>query len=293
MNSKGMKILIYLSLFSTLFSFGFIFLELKFFSYILISIVTLSLIFLLRELLNLENQSLSLKREINSKEIELKDIMEDIKKLESNSFEDRVEDSSIYLSKIIQKINSTIEREPEKIIKEVVVSENSENLDKISNKIERIDLDIPFDRDRLMEAFKELKSENLEVSNLTSQLNLKIDDIQSTLNLIEDVASQSELLSLNATIESARFGEDGKGFAIVASEMNKLSSKTEQATKDIKSIISFLTQEINYLESTVESLSLKLSGVEELVVDKCESRLSEFKDELENSIEEIKGCTQS
>ena len=57
--------------------------------------------------------------------------------------------------------------------------------------------------------------------------------MQSITQLINDVASQTSLLALNASIEAARAGEAGKGFAVVASEISNLAAKTKEATVNI------------------------------------------------------------
>lgn len=66
-------------------------------------------------------------------------------------------------------------------------------------------------------------------------LNKQITDIAS---LIADIASETNLLSLNASIEAARAGENGKGFAVVASEVRKLSEKTSEAVEKVNQIVS-------------------------------------------------------
>lgn len=74
------------------------------------------------------------------------------------------------------------------------------------------------------------------------------------IELIQGVASQTNLLSLNASIEAARAGEAGRGFAVVASEISTLASQTQAATEDIQSLINNITSEMDTVAKAINDL---------------------------------------
>jgi methyl-accepting chemotaxis protein/hemerythrin len=108
---------------------------------------------------------------------------------------------------------------------------------------------------RLMENI----AQRVNVSSQTVEgLGQRSDQIGAIVNTIQDIADQTNLLALNAAIEAARAGEQGRGFAVVADEVRALAERTTKATKEIASMIKTIQNETR---SAVGSMS---EGVEEV-----------------------------
>lgn len=96
----------------------------------------------------------------------------------------------------------------------------------------------------------------LELAGYTQQ-------IDETIEVIEDIAEQTNMLALNAAVEAARAGENGKGFSVVAGEIRKLADDSKQATNKITSLIKNIQQATNSTVMATEEGSKEIeSGVE-------------------------------
>ena len=131
--------------------------------------------------------------------------------------------------------------------------------DELTNSISEIDQQVAKTKDLVASATDEGNETNTKVI----VLNEAADEIGNVISLIQDIAEQTNLLALNATIEAARAGEAGKGFAVVASEVKELASQTAKATEEISRQIARIQQETSGAVGSIQSIVSKITDVNE------------------------------
>lgn len=183
----------------------------------------------------------------------------------------------------------------ENLVKKVVAS-----LDSIQNALENIletsSVTAEFatkGRQAVDQNFGGMEKIKAKVTTTATQIK-RLDDysvkIGDIVQVISELAEQTNLLALNAAIEAARAGEHGKGFAVVADEVRKLAERSSKATKEISNIISSIQ---NVTDETVSSMNLTTREVEEgsgLAME-ASSSLTEIAQYANNNHKQIQDMT--
>ncbi|NRB68329.1 MAG: methyl-accepting chemotaxis protein [Vibrio sp.] len=130
-----------------------------------------------------------------------------------------------------------------------------------------------------MKAVELASSESHKVSENIQELSSVAEQVYSIIDVIQTIAEQTNLLALNAAIEAARAGEQGRGFAVVADEVRMLASKTNDSTGEISSLLNDLTDRVKVSVDSVVQLQKEVENSKQ-----CSSETADNIDKISSSI---------
>ncbi len=159
--------------------------------------------------------------------------------------------------------------------------------------------------ERTNEVAKEAKISQDRMHDLTAAMNRieeTSNEISNIIENIEDIASQTNLLSLNAAIEAARAGEAGKGFAVVADQIRKLAEQSAQSAIDTRKLIEASISEVDnggvITKDTAEYLDRVMEGLDEILsavgdVRQASDRQAAAMQEIEIGVSQISSVVEN
>lgn len=106
--------------------------------------------------------------------------------------------------------------------------------------------------ERISDNLEKMSEKTVETATSVDHLNERTSQIGGIVKLIKEIADQTNLLALNAAIEAARAGEQGRGFAVVADEVRKLAERTSTATSEISQLVGAIQKETSAVKALVE-----------------------------------------
>lgn len=130
-----------------------------------------------------------------------------------------------------------------------ILSVLTQSSDEVARAVEEIITQVKKSSQLTSDSVVQVGKAHKQIESLSQQAA----QIENIINLISDIAEQTNLLALNATIEAARAGEAGRGFAVVASEVKALATQTAKATDDIRSQVSDMLSAVHVgVQSTAQ-----------------------------------------
>lgn len=136
----------------------------------------------------------------------------------------------------------------------ISISEEMEQIESIADRNQQEASDSQIAVDRMVETLKNINTTITAVVAVVDKLGRDSHEVAQSLSIITDIADQTNLLALNAAIEAARAGEQGRGFAVVADEVKALSRRTKEAAIDVSHTIATFNQRVDQMiEQTRDS----------------------------------------
>jgi methyl-accepting chemotaxis protein len=166
------------------------------------------------------------------------------------------------------------------------ISEVAQNTTLAASSAEEADKETVQGAKLVQQTFNSVNEVNIEISGVgdsVTKLEVQGKNVTSVLEVIKSIADQTNLLALNAAIEAARAGEQGRGFAVVADEVRVLAQRTQDSTAEIESMLNQFNSEIDHAVLAVTSGQTKMNAC----IDQAQKATQSI-DSITKSVDTIK-----
>jgi methyl-accepting chemotaxis protein len=172
-----------------------------------------------------------------------------------------VSENAVELTTTAEQTSNRVEEMVESIQQ---VASSAQTVNHLSNLVKDDALEGTVSLNETLEGMKEISQVISQASSVMESLGNSSKEIGTIIEVIDDIAEQTNLLALNAAIEAARAGEHGKGFAVVADEVRKLAERSAKATKEIAILIKGIQEETVIAVSSIQQGADKVKVGNEL-----------------------------
>lgn len=200
----------------------------------------------------------------------------------SSAVEELADSNQLLASKVESVNNEMIQMD--KNISEI--SQNVATLSDNSNEIKAANLDASLYMSKVLESSERSAASVDAINEQINETDRSVEKIDAAVSMISSIASETNLLSLNASIEAARAGEAGRGFAVVAKEIHDLADQSRNSAIEIQTIINEIKEQS---QRTVEISSHVANAIKEerLYVTDAQNKFTTLSKEIDASISEI------